>query len=61
VAVPSLKGVHTVREAVDKLESVGLVANSLTGSGRLSGKPIAFDPPEGQLVAKGSSVDIVVR
>ena len=61
VAIPSLDGVRNVRQAIDKLESVGLVANSLTGSGRLSGKPVAFDPPEGQLVAKGSSVDIVVR
>jgi serine/threonine-protein kinase len=61
VAIPSLDGVHNVRQAIDKLESAGLVANSLTGTGRLSGKPVAFDPPEGQLVPKGSSVDIVVR
>ena len=61
VAIPSLKGVKSVRQAVDKLESAGLVADSLTGSGRLSGKPVAFDPPDGTLVAKGSSVNIVVR
>ena len=60
VAIPSLDGVRTVIGAVAKLEKAGLVADELTGSGRLTGRPVAFDPPEGTLVAKGSAVNIVV-
>ncbi len=61
VAVPSLAGVDTVPAAIAKLQAAGLVAANLTGTGNLSGKPVAFDPPSGQLVAKGSSVNIVVK
>ncbi len=61
VAVPSLDGVSTVKGAIAKLEAVGLVAGKAEGSGSLSGQPVAFDPPAGQLVAKGSTVNIVVR
>ncbi|MBS1848338.1 MAG: PASTA domain-containing protein, partial [Actinobacteria bacterium] len=61
VAVPSLSGITTVSGAISALQSVGLVANSLEGSGSLSGRPVAFNPPAGQLVAKGSRVDIVVQ
>ena len=61
VAVPSLAGVDTVPAAIAKLQAAGLVAANLTGTGNLSGTPVAFDPPSGQLVAKGSSVNIVVK
>ncbi|HET8930881.1 MAG TPA: PASTA domain-containing protein [Acidimicrobiales bacterium] len=61
VIVPSLDGVTTVAEAIEKLQQAGLVANNLTGSGSLSGRPVAFDPPAGQVVAKGSPVNIVVQ
>ncbi len=61
VAVPSLDGVRTVKDAIAKLEAVGLVAGKAEGSGSLSGQPVAFDPPSGKLVAKGSTVNIVVR
>ncbi len=61
VAVPSLDGVSTVAEAITRLQRAGLVANNLSGSGRLSGTPVAFDPPAGTMVAKGSPVNIVVR
>lgn len=61
VIVPSLDGVTTVAEAIAKLQQAGLVANNLTGSGSLSGRPVAFDPPAGQIVAKGSPVNIVVQ
>jgi|SRR5690606_24680631 serine/threonine-protein kinase len=61
VVVPGLDGVTTVAEAIAKLQAAGLVAHNLTGSGSLSGRPVAFDPPAGQVVAKGSPVDIVVQ
>lgn len=61
VAVPSLDGVSTVAEAIAALQNAGLVANNLSGSGSLSGTPVAFDPPAGTMVAKGSPVNIVVR
>lgn len=61
VAVPSLDGVNTVPGAILKLTQAGLVPDELLGTGRLWGRPVAFDPPEGQLVAKGSSINIVVR
>ena len=60
VAVPSLDGVHTVKDAIAKLEAAGLVAGKAEGSGSLSGQPVAFDPPVGTLVVKGSTVNIVV-
>ncbi len=61
VAVPELGGISTVAGAIAKLEAAGLVANNLTGTGNLSGTPAGFDPPAGQLVVKGSRVNIVVR
>lgn len=61
VAVPSLNGVTTVSGAIERLQAVGLHANALGGTGSLSGTPVAFDPPAGELVVKGSSVDIIVR
>jgi len=61
VAVPGLDGVSTVAEAIARLQDAGLVANNLSGSGSLSGTPVAFDPPAGTMVAKGSPVNIVVR
>lgn len=61
VAVPSLEGVDTVAGAIRALESAGLVADELLGSGSLSGRPAAFEPGAGELVPKGSAVDIIVR
>jgi serine/threonine-protein kinase len=61
VAVPTLDGVSTVAEAIARLQDAGLVADNLSGSGSLSGTPVAFDPPAGTMVAKGSPVNIVVR
>lgn len=61
VVVPSLEGVATVPEAIALLQNAGLVASGLSGSGGLSGRPVAFDPPAGQVVAKGSPVDIVTE
>ncbi len=61
VAVPELGDADTVAAAIEKLEAAGLTADELLGSGSLSGRPAAFDPPAGELVVKGSAVDIVVR
>lgn len=61
VAVPDLDGVDSVSGAIRRLEEAGLTADELLGSGSLSGRPAAFDPPAGDLVVKGSAVDIVVR
>lgn len=61
VPVPALDGVTTVAQAIQRLEDAGLVADNLLGSGSLSGRPAAFDPPAGELVAEGSAIDIIVR
>ena len=59
VAVPSMKGVKTIQDAIDTLEAVGLVPGAAHGG--LSSRPKAFDPGSGTMVPKGSTVDIVLH
>ena len=61
VTVPDLGGARTLIGAITALENAGLSPGSIGGSGKLLGKPIAFDPPSGQSVAKGSTVNIIVK
>lgn len=59
VAVPSIDGVRTLLGAMSRLEDAGLRAGS--ASGLLLSRPVAYDPPSGTLVPKGSTVNIVLR
>lgn len=61
VAVPGLDGVTTLTGAIARLQQAGLVPGRVLGSGQLTGRPVAFDPASGTLVAKGAAVDIVVQ
>ena len=61
VTVPDLGGARTLIGAINALEGAGLSPGSIGGSGKLLGKPVAFDPPSGQPVAKGSTVNIIVK
>jgi serine/threonine-protein kinase len=59
VAVPSMKGVKTIQDAIAALEAVGLVPGAAHGG--LSSRPKAFDPGSGTMVPKGSTVDIILH
>ena len=59
VAVPSMKGIKTIQDAIDALTAVGLVPGNARGG--LSSRPKAFDPGSGTMVPKGSTVDIILH
>ena len=59
VAVPSMKGIKTIQDAIAALEAVGLVPGAAHGG--LSSRPRAFDPGSGTMVPKGSTVDIILH
>ena len=59
VAVPSMKGIKTIQDAIAALEAVGLVPGAAHGG--LSSRPKAFDPGSGTMVPKGSTVDIILH
>lgn len=58
VKVPDVNG-KTVDEAVAALEAAGLTAGDVQG--RAGGRAFATDPPAGQSVRRGTTVDIFVR
>jgi serine/threonine-protein kinase len=58
VKVPDVSG-KTVDQAVAAIEAQGLKAGDIHG--QAGGKPFATDPPAGQSVRRGTTVDIFVR
>ena len=58
VKVPDVNG-KTIDQAVAAIEAAGLTAGDVQG--RAGGTPFATDPPAGQSVRKGTTVDIFVR
>jgi serine/threonine-protein kinase len=59
VVVPDISGAATLEQAIALIESRGLVAGEVNGDAK--GKPFATDPPAGEKVKRGSTVDIFLR
>ena len=58
VAVPSVDG-RTLDQAIARIESAGLVVGDVSGPAR--GEPFTTNPEEGDMVKRGTTVDIYLR
>ncbi|MCU1379484.1 MAG: protein kinase family protein with domain [Acidimicrobiales bacterium] len=59
VPVPDVSSASSLGEAVALLDQAGLQAGSVNGDA--NGRPFATDPPAGEQVRRGTSVDIFLR